>query len=206
MQWISLVAAMAFLGGAAGFFVGVERAGAHPGASSPDVEFLHEMSLHHEQAIQLSLLEIRHGGSPAIKKFATEIHYFQAYEIGAMERTLQTWGFDRQDFPLHRMPGMASDEEMDALADARGEAADALFVRLMQDHHRGGVAMAAAAAEDAETGWVRDLAARMAKQQRTEITEMERALAAAGLEPNPAGWTPDSFDATSPSEDDHSGH
>lgn len=199
-QLVATAVALAFFAAAAGFAVGAEVAGDdRPSANSSDATFLLDMTAHHEQAIQMSILELRHGDDPAIETFAREILYQQGYEIGAMERQLEGWGITLQGRAQHAMAGMATDDEMEALGHARGRDADALFVRLMQDHHRGGVAMAEEAASKATTRFVRDLATRQARNQRIEIQEMERALGQLGLPASPAGWTPDRFGAS----DDH---
>lgn len=205
-QWMALVGAMSFLAFAIGLMAGVDLGKpSRPGSGSVDVGFLQDMSSHHEQAIQMSLLEMRGGNDATVKSFAEEIHYLQAYEIGAMERQLDEWGYSRQnrsqlamtwmgdDVQVDQMPGMASTEEFDALGAATGAARDSLFVRLMQDHHRGGIVMADYAAKNAKTAFVREIAARMARVQRLEVNEMEGALARAGLDPNPPGWTSGPF-------------
>ena len=203
---MALVFAMSVMAFAIGYTFGIDLARAdRPRANSVDVGFLQDMSSHHEQAIRMSLLEIRRGEDPTTQSFATEIHYQQAYEIGAMERQLDEWGFSRQnrdplamrwmgdETPVDQMPGLASADEFDALGAAMGRDADALFVRLMQDHHRGGVEMAEYAAKNAKNAFVREIAARMARVQRIEIDEMERALQRSGLNPDPPTWTPGPF-------------
>lgn len=52
-------------------------------------------------------------------------------------------------------------------------AREILFFALMRDHHLGGMAMAEHAAATASDPWVRELAARMARNQRAEIAEMD---------------------------------
>lgn len=91
------------------------------------------------------------------------------------------------------MPGLASDAELKALREAEGAKADALFMALMQDHDRGGVSMAAAAAEQASNPWVRELANRMARNQAIEINEMQAARTCADLDPDPDGYEPGPF-------------
>jgi uncharacterized protein (DUF305 family) len=56
-----------------------------------------------------------------------------------------------------------------------------LFLTLMIDHHRGGVHMASYAAEHAGDEDVRQLAARIARNQEMEIEELEVAGARYGL-------------------------
>ena len=204
---VALVAALLFLAGAVGFGLRtiVDRP---PGASSVDVEFLQQMITHHEQAQELSNVELQVGAEESAKTFAREILLFQSYEIGLMDRQLEHWGYVREGVD-HDMPGMASEAELDALADARGRDADALFLALMRDHHLGGVQMAAYASTHADDGFVRALAKRMADNQRLEITEMELAQRNGGFPTIPPGYDPAKFDdeaERSEEEDDEHSH
>lgn len=211
-QWLAMLAALLFLAGAVGYFIGTRGIGGRPGPDSVDVGFLQDMISHHEQAIAMAMIEITAGTEPGIQVFAREILYFQAYEIGLMERKLGEWGYEREErsetamewmdmpLPVDDMPGLASEEEMHVLGDSTGRDVDALFVPLMQDHHRGGVHMAAYAAQNAADPFVRDLAARMARNQRIEVGELEAARDRVGLPANPVGYEP----AVVPT--DHEGH
>jgi uncharacterized protein (DUF305 family) len=75
-----------------------------------------------------------------------------------------------------QMPGMASDEQLQALATSSGTAADELFVQLMIAHHEGGVHMAEQAVEDADLAKVRSLAGSIVAGQRGEIVELQQEL------------------------------
>ena len=87
-----------------------------------------------------------------------------------MCQMLVDWGYDRDDrsdeamawmgmpVPLEQMPGLLTDEQMDQVRAARGAELDALFLDLMAEHHRGGLHMAAEAAETASDDDVRRLA------------------------------------------------
>lgn len=77
--------------------------------------------------------------------------------------------------PMAQMPGMASSEEIAAFAAASGRDADAMFIRLMTEHHRGGLHMAERAWRHAEIDHVRELAERIAKLQRIEIRDLQLA-------------------------------
>lgn len=198
---LGLVVALVFLGAAAGYALGV-RADSPPARSSVDVGFLYDMIVHHEQALTMANAEVRHGTDPNIRNLARELVLFQSYEIGEMQRQLEHWGFSRDDPPARAMawmgaavrpddmPGLASAHEVALLTDAQGATADALFVPLMQDHHRGGIQMAKYAAAKAGDGWVRDLAGLMARNQRSEISEMGLARKQAGLPASPPGYVP----------------
>ena len=185
--------ALAFLAGAVGFLIGSRTEAGGPGRDSVEVGFLYDMIHHHEQALEMSSLELTNGGEPRVLHFAREITQQQSFEIGVMQQILRGWGHDPDDqpemamgwtgdpVPHHRMQGMATAEEMDRLADAEGRPADELFLQLMTVHHRGGAHMAAFAAERASDAQVKDLAQRMARVQQLEIGEMVDAADALGL-------------------------
>jgi uncharacterized protein (DUF305 family) len=176
---VVLVLAVAFLAGTVGWYVGRGRA---PGKGSVDVGFLRDMTTHHEQALQMAVLELTNGSDPVVEGFAREVLIFQDRDLGLMAAELDDWGYtgDRGDtamawmhmpVPAASMPGLATDEQMAALKAARGRDADALFLELMAAHHRGGIHMASYAAEHAKTGDVRGLAASIAHNQAVEINE-----------------------------------
>lgn len=110
-----------------------------------------------------------------------------------MQARLEDWGHVREDPPpkamewtgpataRDAMPGMASEAQIQQLLEAKGRDADALFVDLMQAHHRGGVEMADYAAKRLDDRRVRTLAAAIARNQRAEIGELQAAEVKAGL-------------------------
>ena len=214
LQLIFLVLALLYLAGSVGYFLGSPSSG-HPGKNSVDVGFLHDMISHHEQAVAMATVELGAGADNGTRVFAREILTLQAYEIGLMDKQLADWGQARQrprttamawmGMPVEgaNMPGMASEAEMAALDDARGRDADALFIPLMQDHHRGGVHMAEFAAKNAESEFVRTLAARMARNQRIEVNELEGARARANLPTNPPAYVPSEIPASTHEPDHH---
>jgi uncharacterized protein (DUF305 family) len=175
-----LVAAVAFLAAAATYFV-TNRA--EESAGPVDVGFLQDMIDHHDQAVELALLELANGTDPTARHFAQETIIFQRREIGIMETLLAQGGHPRGEVPrdvmawmnmttpLADMPGMASEQAMDALANASGADADRQFLELMRAHHQGGIHMADWAAEYGSNERVRALAAQIAEYQRIEVNE-----------------------------------
>lgn len=95
-----------------------------------------------------------------------------------------------QAVPVDHMPGLADEAEMLLMERGSGRDADALFVALMKDHHRGGIHMAEYAAKHSATAFVRDIARRMAAAQTLEIREMTFAQRGAALAERPAGYVP----------------
>ena len=202
-QTLALALVFAFLGGAIVFFAG-ERSDRPPAPGSVEVGFLQDMIHHHQQAVELSSAQMDAGSPDGAGAFAREILYFQAYEIGLMDRQLREWGYSIDERPelamtwmgtateLEEMPGMASADEVDALRDAGDrQQADALFFALMRDHHLGGIAMAEHAAEEASDPWVRLLATRMADNQRSEVREMDGVRERSELPAAPPAYEPD---------------
>ena len=195
VQRIALALAFAFLVGSVGYAVGSRNSGSEvPSADSADVGFLWDMIAHHEQAIVMAQYEIADGAEPRVVKFAREIVQSQSYEIGLMEAYLARWGQERyrdegepamgwmgHSMAVDEMPGMATEDELDRLADLSGRDVDALFVDLMKKHHEGGVEMAEAGAEDVEDAAVKALASRIATYQAVEVKEMEMTRVDLGL-------------------------
>ncbi|HKA84662.1 MAG TPA: DUF305 domain-containing protein [Acidimicrobiales bacterium] len=180
-----LAAALVFVGIAIGLVAARDRP---PGEGSVDVGFLQDMLTHHDQALGVATLVVANGEDPTVRSYAREILVFQGYEIGIMTQMLDDWGHSRSErsdqamawmampVPVEQMPGLLSDEQLDQLQAASGAELDALFLDLMADHHRGGLHMAEYAARNAGDGDVRELAARIARNQAGEINEY-RALA-----------------------------
>ncbi len=181
-----LAAALLFVGIAIGMVVARDRP---PGEGSVDVGFLQDMLTHHDQALGVATLVVANGEDPTVRSYAREILVFQGYEIGMMSQMLDDWGYSRGDrsdramawmdmpVPVEQMPGLLTDEQLDQLRDADGGELDALFLDLMADHHRGGLHMAEYAYGHAGDADVRELAARIARNQAGEINEY-RAVAA----------------------------
>jgi uncharacterized protein (DUF305 family) len=186
------VVALCALAGIIGFVLG---SGRPPDRGSADVGFLLDMAVHHEQGVAMSNLELINGGTEGVQVYAREVLRDQSYDLGLMQFQLGEWGYQREqagpramqwmdmDVALDEMPGMATEDELELLRNARGRDADAIFLTLMIEHHRGGVHMASFAAENAGDEDVRRLAARIARNQEMEIEELEAAGSRYGLLP-----------------------
>src|SRR3546814_758036 len=116
--------------------------------SPDDVRFMQDMIRHHHQAVRMAALVEDRTNQKVLIDAAGRIDASQADEIAFM----QTWLRERgQAAPepggahaMHAsetMEGMATPEQMAALAAAKGAAFDKLFLELMIDHHEGAVTM-----------------------------------------------------------------
>lgn len=186
---VAAAAAVVFVAGLVG--AAVHGAGADGrDRGEADVGFLHDMIDHHEQATLLSAIALRGDASPPVANLALDVIAAQRYEIGLMEGWLLEWGLERgapgrqamawmgMGTAPEAMPGMASQEQVAALAQLAGPELDVAYLQLLLDHHRGGVHMAEAARDRALDENVRWLARQMARTQRHEIREIETLLGA----------------------------
>jgi uncharacterized protein (DUF305 family) len=74
------------------------------------------------------------------------------------------------------MPGMATDEEIEALKTLPVDQMNIQFLTLMIRHHQGGVWMAESAVKRAKTDQVVDFANAIVASQNAEISQMQQML------------------------------
>ena len=203
MRWLPLGAVLLI---AVGFGFGFLLRGDAdaPAAGLIDTGFLQDMSVHHDQAVDMATTELTGGADPAVKNLAFDILTTQQNQIGRMQGWLTAWGEPllptgghmawmggahgshgaAPHGPAAAMPGMADATELARLRSATPTDRDVLFLQLMLRHHQGGAEMLAVGAEHAETGYVRDLARRMSATQSAEselLTDMLRRHGAPAL-------------------------
>jgi uncharacterized protein (DUF305 family) len=187
----AIALSIAILAGMAGWAIG--RNSVQPDPNETDVGFLQDMRWHHEQAVQIALMYLdADGESAALRTVAREIAVTQSLEMGQMIQMLRDWGESETNetdvgmtwmghpMPIDEMPGLATEEQLQQLADAEGSEADGVFAELMIAHHEGGLEMARYAAEHAAVGSVTDLAESMIVGQTGEIEEMRQLVAGLG--------------------------
>lgn len=169
-----------------------------PAADSVDAGFSRDMRAHHSQAVQMSFLVREATDDADVDQLALDILLTQQQQVGQMYAWLEEWGLpqssgaDRMAWMGHSgdmdmgggdmssmpggMPGMASNADLQALEDARGERAARIFLQLMIPHHEAGVEMADYAVEHAETEQVRRLAESISVAQQSELTVLNDLL------------------------------
>ncbi|MEV4236625.1 DUF305 domain-containing protein [Nocardia sp. NPDC050408] len=164
---------------------------APPVLSSTEIGFTQDMVAHHSQAL-LMTQRLDSGVDGTVRALAQQISDTQRTEIGMLLGWLRmarvvtinphpmAWMHtDQPNLTQHQhatptstadhMPGMATQAELDALAAARGADAEALFLRLMQRHHVGGIQMAQAADRQLSSGIVEQAARDMIDTQSREV-------------------------------------
>ncbi|WP_307792404.1 DUF305 domain-containing protein [Streptomyces verrucosisporus] len=149
-----------------------------------DFSYVTGMIEHHQQALVMTGLAEEHAGSGKVRRLADRIAAAQGPEISAMRSWLKRNGRDEgghEDHGEHGghgdhggapMPGMATEEQLDELRQARGEEFDRLFLKLMIAHHQGAVTMAKDVTADGRDTQVQEMAGDVAVQQTAEINRM----------------------------------
>ncbi|HMO77902.1 MAG TPA: DUF305 domain-containing protein [Candidatus Paceibacterota bacterium] len=165
-----------------------------------EIGFAQDMSVHHQQAIEMSFLVRERTDRQDIRGFAFDIINTQANQRGMMlgwldlwEKPLTTtkkpmmWMADSMSSMNHSqmndsftsgayMPGMATKAEVDQLVTLEDKAAEKLFLELMIRHHQGGVMMAEGVIERSDNETVTRLAQTMVNGQQAEIDYMNELL------------------------------
>ncbi|GEL18923.1 DUF305 domain-containing protein [Pseudonocardia asaccharolytica] len=204
---IAAALGLLLLGAAAGLLIGLPGSDAQPVPGSVDIGFAQDMTVHHQQAVEMAAWERDHTADPALQQLAYDIESTQTEQIGRMQGWLGLWG--ESAFPVGghmawmsgapghdhggataptevtTMPGMASTEDLRALRAATGNDLDVLFLQLMLRHHEGGVPMMEYAAERAQVPEVRNLAAQMLRSQTAESEYLKHLLTQRGGQPLP---------------------
>ena len=121
--------------------------------SPADVAFMQGMIVHHRQAVAMTELVEGRTDDDAVTKIAEGILATQTDEMAFMIDWLEQRGEDvAMNHAMHGSPmghanhnslmkGMATPEQMAALAAARGTEFDRMFLRLMVAHHNGALEM-----------------------------------------------------------------
>ncbi|AZM88926.1 MULTISPECIES: DUF305 domain-containing protein [Streptomyces] len=189
---------------------GERAAPAAPALYSPDAGFARDMAVHHQQAVEMSFIVRDRTQDEPVRGLAYDIANTQANQRGMLLGWLDLWGLPKvvaDEPPMSwmqageghgghaghgaakpgaLMPGMATKEELERLGAANGRDAEVLYLQLMTDHHKGGVAMAEGCARQCATPAEKALAQGMVEAQQSELKLMEDMLRQRGAAPRQA--------------------
>jgi uncharacterized protein (DUF305 family) len=165
--------------------------GTLPPRSQADVEFMQGMIMHHSQAVEMTALIASHTQNKDLRLLGAKISSSQSDEIKLMQRWLASRGepismampgmpdMDTKDQPMRLMPGMLTQEQMEALRKAKAPEFDRLFLVGMIQHHNGALIMVKDLFDTAGAGQDADLfnfATDADNTQRAEIKIMQAML------------------------------
>ncbi|MFD9410238.1 DUF305 domain-containing protein [Streptomyces sp. NPDC059989] len=143
--------------------------------NAADHTYTRHMIEHHRQALTMSALAPDRASAEGVKRVAERITAAQQPEIGAMEKWLARHPAPPAGSGGHdhgAMPGMATEQQLKELADAKGTDFDRLFLKLMIAHHEGALKMAGAALADGNNVMVEEMANEVVATQTAEIHRM----------------------------------
>jgi uncharacterized protein (DUF305 family) len=148
--------------------------------SATDVWFVRMMIPHHTQAIEMASLAAGRASNPQIVAIAERIKAAQGPEILLLRAWLKKHGLgEKAEDAAHdhtTMPGMQTPEALRALANAKGDQFDRMFVAMMSAHHQGAIDMAGLRLRSGGDIAVERLANAVGFEQEVEITRMHEIL------------------------------
>lgn len=161
-----------------------------PGDASVEAGFARDMSTHHGQAVEMGLIAFQRASDPEVRSIGGDIALGQQGELGTMQTWLRSWGLDptgsqppmawmpdgTESVRDGLMPGMATPQEMAALRAAQGADVDVQFLKLMINHHIGGIHMIDGILGASDEADVVRLAQTMKNTQQTDLTNLRNAL------------------------------
>ena len=141
-----------------------------------DRKYVAMMIGHHEQALAMTRFAPERAENATVKGLADRIRFSQEPEIGAMKQWQRTNGEIGAHQDHGAMPGMATQEQLNALGAARGKDFDRMFLELMIKHHEGAVQMATEVLGAGTNVQVEEMANDVVATQSDEINRMRALL------------------------------
>jgi uncharacterized protein (DUF305 family) len=182
LGWLAGALVLGLLVGLAAAFLALQPR--TPGDNSAEAGFLRDMSTHHAQAVEMSMIAHANSTSASIVTLSADIALTQQAQIGYMQTWLRDWSLSPTgsrpamawmpdsagSLVNGLMPGMATPDQLAALRKATGKDLDVMFLTLMRQHHLGGIHMAQellALSDNKDVTW---LARTMVTNQQGELT------------------------------------
>ncbi len=145
-----------------------------------DKEFVANMIVHHESAMNMAEMALASAKHQEIKDLAANINTSQGKEVGDMRNWQNQWGYPAtsghsmtgMEEAGHSMEGMA--DMNNALKGLSGDEFDKKFLELMIEHHQGAIDMAKPGATNAYHQEVKNLTAAIISAQTREIEQMKQ--------------------------------
>jgi uncharacterized protein (DUF305 family) len=136
-----------------------------------ETRFLQQMIQHHRHGIEMAKLVNDHTKRPELRELAGKIMSAQQQEIDQMTKWLTDWSKAsptdnakaEEEMKMH-MSMMSGKHDADF---------DKVFLQMMPQHHHGAVEMAEQAEKKATHPELKELAAKIAKDQQAEIKQMK---------------------------------
>ncbi|WP_030477996.1 DUF305 domain-containing protein [Lentzea albidocapillata] len=147
-----------------------------PPPNDADREYVAMMIVHHEQALAMTRFAPDRAQNETVKGLADRIRFSQEPEIGAMKQWQRTFNAIGTHGDHASMPGMATQDQLNALGAARGKDFDRMFLELMIKHHEGAIKMATDVRGAGTNIQVEEMADDVVATQDDEINRMKKLL------------------------------
>jgi len=138
-----------------------------------DLQFIDQMTMHHEGALMSSAHMISDSQRPELRTLYENIQQSQSEQIAQMQEWRKDWypeAEETADMSTGMMQGMMNGSSMQDMMGAN--ATDAMFLRMMIPHHQMAVDMSEQALDKAEHPELKELAQTISNEQSAEIEQM----------------------------------
>ncbi len=147
-----------------------------------DLQFIDQMTMHHEGAIMSSEQMISDSKRPELRKLAADIQKSQSAQIKQMQDFREKWYSEAKQtsgMPAGMMEQMMGGGQMEqmmggSMRQMMGDnTTDEMFLRMMIPHHQMAVDMSEKALKDAKHPELKDLARKIRDEQSAQIKQMK---------------------------------
>ncbi len=147
-----------------------------------DLQFIDQMTMHHEGAIMSSRMMIGDSERPELRELARNIEESQSRQIDQMRNFRDEWYPDAEQtsgMPAGAMGEMMGEGMMEGMMGGSmqgmmgGDATDEMFLQMMIPHHQTAVDMSEKALEESDRPELKKLAQTIKEEQSAEIKLMQ---------------------------------
>src|SRR5207249_559353 len=135
--------------------------------------FLQQMIQHHRSAVEMAKMVADHTQRAELRQFAEKIISAQTQEIGQMTKWLADWYKASPKEVANEKADKEMKPHMSMLSEKHDADFDKAFLEMMPKHHHMAVEMAEQAEKKATHPELKELAAKIAKDQQQEIKQMK---------------------------------
>ena len=135
--------------------------------------FLQQMIQHHRSAVEMAKMVADHTQRAELRQFAEKIISAQTQEIGQMTKWLADWYKASPKEVANEKADKEMKSHMSMFTGKKDADFDKAFLQMMSMHHHMAVEMAEQAEKKATHLELKELAAKIAKDQQNEIKQMK---------------------------------
>jgi uncharacterized protein (DUF305 family) len=138
-----------------------------------EASFLQQMIQHHRSGVEMAKLVGDHTQRPELRQFGEKMISAQDQEIGQMTKWLTDWYKTSPKEVANEKADKEMKMHMSMLRDKHDADFDKAFLEMMPKHHHVAVEMAEQAENKSTHPELKELAAKIAKDQQNEIKQMK---------------------------------